>query len=167
MPSQELGNKSSSFFIVKNFGIDQAYPRTFKRKSPERRFFLDFFYKDCKLIKGESVMVEKQANQEPLNFYLEKEMGKVLGSKTMALKQSFLRDVLLPQTERKDEVTKVGCPFCKEGSLKLESKKPKYSGSPRPTPTTLHHVGNDYEFSCTNLSCSGKFLGTNTWMYID
>ena len=65
------------------------------------------------------------------------------------------------------EVTSSNCPFCETGSLKLIKVDPKYSGGANPLPPTKYHVGNSYEFCCSNKECDGKFFGSYTWMHID
>ena len=70
--------------------------------------------------------------------------------------------------ERKiNTITNVCCPFCDTGSLKLSRVKANYSGGANPLPPTKHHVGNSYEFRCSNEECDARFFGSYTWMHID
>lgn len=117
---------------------------------------------------------DKQREMDLSYTYSVKEMGILIGEKIVHLFDSFIREKLGGSIfdaqaifEKKDSITKVGCPFCKEGFLKLEKVEPDYSGGPHAVPMTLHHVGNKYEYSCSNSNCPARFYGTHTWMYID
>lgn len=122
--------------------------------------------------------MKKEEKQGKMNFsftYKKEEMGILgYGSKEIYLFDSFLRDKLgassldtEPIFAKKDKLTKVGCPFCNEGFLKLDSIKPNYSGGPGRTPRTLHHSGNSYRFICSNEQCRAIFYGSIKWLYID
>lgn len=117
----------------------------------------------------------KQAGTEITHTYEVKEMGVLMGERAIFLFDSFIQeklgrgsrlDVQFVSRE-KDKTTKVGCPFCKKGLLKLDGVVPRYSGGPGSTPMIMHHVGNRYEYSCSSAGCGARFSGTYTWMYID
>ena len=110
-------------------------------------------------------------DMDPGHNYPVEEMGILMGPHQIFLFESFLGKVLgaghfsyLPEEKT---LTKVGCPFCKEGFLKIVDVKSTYSGGPGRAPAIMHHTGNEYNFQCSNPSCDGKFFGTYTWMYID
>lgn len=100
--------------------------------------------------------------QQGMNFtytYAVEEMGVLVPQTcTVLLSDSFISKKLLGK--------KVGCPFCKDGSLVTERQEPIYSGGPRPS-SVMHHVGNRYEYACSNSYCNGRFTGTTRWMWID
>ena len=117
---------------------------------------------------------DKQLKMEFTYTYPIKKMGTLIDPYTVSLFESFMEeklnvgrfDVLSPS--EKSKFTKVACPFCKKGFLKLLSVEPRYSGGPRPMPAALYHTANHYEFVCSNNpECKGRFIGTYTWMYID
>lgn len=95
-----------------------------------------------------------------------------LTPKTIYLHPSFIRENLgggrLSVHFEVGKDTNVSCPFCQEGRLQLASVEPEYSGGPRAfPPPVMHHVGNRYEFKCSNPNCDGRFVGTYQWMWID
>jgi len=117
---------------------------------------------------------EKQEKMEFPYIYERKEMGiPGYGSKEIYLFSSFLTQKLgASQLDadpifRKKEPTKIGCPFCKTGFLKLESVEPNYSGGPGPVPRELKHSGNSYCYICSNGECKAIFYGSIRWLYID
>lgn len=121
-------------------------------------------------------MSKKEGKQTEMEFpyvYDIKEMGVVVYEKLVHLFDSFLRDKLgasmldARSFFQKSEPTKVGCPFCKKGFLRLENVQPEYSGGPHPVPMNMRHVGNKYEYGCSNSECGARFFGTYTWMHID
>jgi len=120
----------------------------------------------------------KKSEQIEMNFpdktdtYDVKEMGMLFYPNSIYLYNSFIRDKLNPGTldtelRKEGEITNIGCPFCKNGFLKLITVKPRYSGGLGRVARTQHHTGNWYEYVCSNPDCSGKFSGEYTWMWID
>jgi len=120
--------------------------------------------------------MEEKGKQKEMEFtytYPVKEMGIEIASHTIHLFESFIREKLsggrldAEPVFQEERITKVGCPFCQKGFLKISKVTPQYSGGPSPVPMTMHHVGNRYEYICSNPECDAKFMGTYTWMYID
>ncbi len=118
----------------------------------------------------------EKSGQREMKFaytYDVKEMGKLTSPNSIYLYNSFIRDKLNPgilntEPKKEGEITNIGCPFCKNGFLKLSTVKPKYSGGLRGgVAHTLHHTGNWYEYVCSNPNCNGRFAGEYTWMWID
>jgi len=117
-------------------------------------------------------MKEKQGKMDFPYTYSVKEMGTLMSPHTIFLFGSFIQEKLKGSmldavSFDEEKITKVGCPFCKDGFLKLVKVEPQYSGGPRRVPSVMHHVGNRYEYVCSNPKCDGRFVGTYTWMYID
>ena len=117
-------------------------------------------------------MKEGQVKMDFTYTYKVEEMGTLLSPNTIFLFESFIRDKLKGNmldidSLGEEKTTKVGCPFCKDGLLKLVKVEPKYSGGPRRVLSVMHHVGNKYEYICSNPDCAGKFVGTYTWTHID
>ena len=116
---------------------------------------------------------EKQTEMElPYTYSVEK-MGFVVDPQsfphTIHLSKLFIRDELgasmfdgKPGWE-KEEVTNIGCPFCKKGRLKLIKVERVYSDDLSPTRGETKHIGNDYEYVCSNDECDGRFFGTYEW----
>lgn len=116
----------------------------------------------------------QQLSMELPQLYSIEEMGTThpLTPKTIYLHPSFVGNKLgggsLVLLEEVGRGTNIGCPFCREGRLKLAAVTPEYSGGPRSfPPSTMHHVGNKYEYRCSNPECEGRFVGTYIWMHID
>lgn len=65
------------------------------------------------------------------------------------------------------EVTKVQCPFCNQGCLKLAHIEPLHSGGLRGNFGHQHYVGNDYYYTCTEEHCGATFCYHNQWKHID
>ncbi len=101
-------------------------------------------------------------SQREMNFtytYKVEEMGTLVPQTcTILLGYSFIQEKLIGK--------RVGCPFCNVGSLVLVNQDPIYSGGPRPS-GAMHHVGDSYEYACSNPQCEGRFTGTTRWMWID
>lgn len=103
------------------------------------------------------------------------EMGILISPHTIYLHRLFLRDKLQPPIFgvglgwHQQEITNIGCPFCREGFLKLEEVNPAYSGGPHPdpVPSSMHHIGNRCKYICSNDECDGIFVGIYQWMWID
>lgn len=118
-------------------------------------------------------MEGKQLEIEFKERHTVEQMGRLISPNTIYLFESFMRKKLrlwgLLDTTLSDEekTTEVSCPFCQQGFLKLNKVKPEYNGGPGSAPTVKHHVGNRYEYLCSNPKCDGKFLGDYTWMHID
>jgi len=90
--------------------------------------------------------------------------------KFVFLSEKFISEKLNPQQTYQNSTpneppTNVICPFCREGRLKLKTVEPRYSGGPNNFVSKKDHVGNDYEYGCTQ--CEASFKGSVTWMYID
>ncbi|KKM86094.1 hypothetical protein LCGC14_1282500 [marine sediment metagenome] len=68
-----------------------------------------------------------------------------------------------PRREKKE--INVVCCYCKEGVLILKDVQPHYSGGMRPTPSSMRHTSNNYEYGCTK--CDARFFGSYQWMWID
>jgi len=120
--------------------------------------------------------MSEHKEQKEVIFYPQAEMGYTIDAEEphkVFLHESFLEEKLKASGSNLGgfsggTVTNVGCPFCKKGSLKLEKIQPHYAGNPRVgIPSIMHHVGNSYEFVCSNSKCDGRFSGSYTWMYID
>lgn len=106
--------------------------------------------------------------------YNVEQMGRLISPNTIYLFESFMEEklrvsggLLASLLSEEEKTTDVGCPFCQEGFLKLTKVKPQYSGGLSKVPTTKHHVGNEYEYVCSNPKCDGRFVGSYTWMHID
>lgn len=122
-------------------------------------------------------MKEKQAAMEFTHTYKVEKMGVIMSSNMphiIFLFSSFLNDKLKaslldadPVFRKNDGLTRVGCPFCKKGVLKIKTVKPEYSGGLARMPSTLKHTGNHYEYICSNQECDGMFVGSHTWIHID
>lgn len=112
-------------------------------------------------------------SEADIQFYPLEEMGHLMAPDMVSLFDSFLRDKLdvsnldaaLAKYEKGD--TNIGCPLCKNGTLKLVEIEPVYSGGMARVPSTKHHVANNYEYRCSNEECSTLFLGRFQWMWID
>lgn len=96
-------------------------------------------------------------------FFIE-EMGFLVASESLphsvSLSSLFLTKHLgVTRFDNTSSTTNVGCPFCKEGRLRLINVDPTVSHG--------HHVGNGYSYDCSNGSCDGTFSGSYRWMYID
>jgi hypothetical protein len=65
------------------------------------------------------------------------------------------------------QVSKVQCPFCNEGYLKLVKIEPRHSGGLRGNFGTQEHVGNDYRYGCTDENCGATFFYSCTWCHLD
>lgn len=115
----------------------------------------------------------KQVEMELSYTYPVEQMGALISPEilphTVHLSESFLRDKLRVSgwlDERRllrkepEEVTNIGCPFCRKGSLKLIMVEPVYSGGLSPTPSSMRHVANKYEYVCSTDECDGRFSGT-------
>ncbi len=96
------------------------------------------------------------------------EMGRLGVGKSIFLSEEVLRNYLRvrPSDAEKDigKMTKVLCPFCEKGVLKLVSVVPEYSISlPQ-----MYHVGNSYTYECSK-ECGGIFSGSfnNIWIRSD
>lgn len=120
---------------------------------------------------------EKQTEMELPYTYPVEEMGFLPVPQSLphlvSLSRSFLSEKLkasrfnrMPIREEKT-MTKIGCPFCNNGSLKLVKVEPQYSGGMSPTPASMQHVGNGYEYVCSNDECDARFIGTFQWAWID
>ena len=119
-----------------------------------------------------------QEEMELSYTYPVEEMGNVMNQAMphmVWLSGRFLQEKLgaslfdpLPGWERK--TPKVGCPFCKEASregfLKLKSVEPTFSSGMHPL-SRKEHVGNHYDYKCSNQECDAEFTGVYQWMYID
>ena len=122
-------------------------------------------------------MAKEKAEQAEMEFphrYSVKEMGTLIQEKTILLFGPFigkeLKGSLLdaePILQKEGEVTKVRCPFCESGYLKLKEVKTEYGGGLERVPSVKYHVGNEYEYICSNSNCDGKFIGSCTWIHID
>jgi len=102
------------------------------------------------------------------------EMGILIPPTTIQLSSKFLQDELgvmrfdaHPDWQEGGKVTHVGCPFCKQGFLKLGKVEPEYRGGMDPLPQTKEHTANKYEYVCSNNECNGRFFGVYQWMWID
>jgi len=123
----------------------------------------------------EVTMMGEQIGMEFIYIYPVEEMGNLISPETISLSESFLRDKLRVSPHdvspsylsEEKKLTKVGCPFCKEGALKLMKIEPEYSGGMREAPAVKHRVGNRYEYGCSNPACNAEFFGTYTWRLID
>lgn len=119
----------------------------------------------------------KQAKMEFPYTYLVEEMGSIVAPGSLPhfiyLSRSFLEKKLrafrhdrMPIREGK-AITKIGCPFCNNGFLKLTKVEPKYSGGMSLIPDRMERVGNEYEYICSNDECDARFIGTYQWAWID
>lgn len=110
-------------------------------------------------------------------FFKAEEMGRVFGH-TIVLFESFVREELkerglfdnpswLSSLEEKEKIRNVRCPFCEKGLLKLVKVEPIYQEGIAKIPQTKQHVGNRYEYACTNPKCDGVFKGEYQWAFID
>lgn len=120
-------------------------------------------------------MEEKQLEMDLEKYrYSAEKMGITIAHHTIFLFDSLIQKKLrpcsleiFPTLSEKEKITNIGCPFCEKGFLKLSKIEPKYSGGLGRVSSTQYHVGNNYEWVCSNPECDGKFLGDHTWMYID
>lgn len=65
------------------------------------------------------------------------------------------------------DVSKVQCPFCNKGFLKLTKIEPRHSGGLRGKFGPQYHVGNDCAYICTEEGCDAAFSCKHTWMHVD
>jgi hypothetical protein len=110
---------------------------------------------------------------KPIEKCTIEEMGIRMGDKQLFLYDSFLSKKLNLGTFvdffNLPAQTNIKCPFCKDGILILTTVEPNYSGGrPSIVPyAKLHHVGNSYNFKCSDNKCKALFFGNYTWMHID
>lgn len=65
------------------------------------------------------------------------------------------------------QASKVMCPFCKKGFLKLVAIEPQHGGGLRGRFGTQKHVGDDYYYGCVEGECRATFCYNITWEHID
>lgn len=95
------------------------------------------------------------------------QMGKLVpGKKMILLHGRFLLNRLQPKQYYPDyenpdeEPFNVICPFCKQGNLQLKRVEPITSNLGNPPGSFRRHIGNRYEYKCTNDKvCPAVFLG--------
>ncbi len=92
-------------------------------------------------------------------------MGMVTGERSIKLSSDFLRDSLWVKLSDSEadigKLTKVLCPFCEKGVLRLVNLSPDYQMSfPQ-----MYHTGNSYVYECSE-ECGGVFTGSysNVWI---
>ena len=119
---------------------------------------------------------ERQQEMEFSYRYPVEEMGYLPVPQNLphfvSLRPEFLREKLqahmlfgrIPVKEE-DRITKVVCPFCQKGFLKLVAIKPVLDGGPGNILIEKKHVGNTYTYVCTNDRCDGRFFGEDRWMW--
>ncbi len=96
-----------------------------------------------------------------------KRMGRRTGEKTISLFLGFLLESLRIKVFGHDqnqvgEISRVACPFCKKGRLRLIDIFSLYSDNKTSRPGSVYHIGNEYTYNCSN-DCGAIFTGRFTW----
>ena len=102
-----------------------------------------------------------------------KEMGWLFFDKFIELNEEFVKKNLdIREAQFKLEYnllhlpqpTGIKCPFCKDNEIMFTEFKPQYSGGMCQFPSSIEHVGNDYNFRC---KCGALFVYHKQWAWID